>query len=254
MFILSKIVLYLFSPLLWVIGLFSYSYITKKENRKRKSRNLGFIFLIFFTNPFLATLVTNWWNIGEKDMSEIEIPYDIGIVLGGFTTDIPSNRDRIHFNNNVERLTNALELYHQKKIKKILLTGGNPRIFKDAISEARLAENFLLKTGFPKEDILIEDQSRNTYENARNVSEIIKSQFPDARCLVISSASHLRRAKRTFKKTNLDFDIFSTGISTGKISFSFNKLIIPSLDGFHKWDRIFYECFGLFYYKLRGYI
>ena len=52
-----------------------------------------------------------------------------------------------------------------------------------------------------KADILIENDSRNTYENAVNSAKMLNTSYPNGRLLLVTSAFHMRRSLACFRKT-----------------------------------------------------
>lgn len=99
------------------------------------------------------------------------------------------------------RCNRAIELYKEKKIKYILVSGGVGYLNKDKKNtEGKLMLEYLLKNGVPKEDILVEDKSRNTYENALFTREIIKDKLDLANnFILITSEFHSNRSYLLFK-------------------------------------------------------
>jgi uncharacterized SAM-binding protein YcdF (DUF218 family) len=55
------------------------------------------------------------------------------------------------------------------------------------------------RLGFPAQDILIENRSRNTWENAEAVQKLL----PGKTIVLVTSAFHMRRAVGMFKKQGL---------------------------------------------------
>jgi uncharacterized SAM-binding protein YcdF (DUF218 family) len=86
------------------------------------------------------------------------------------------------------RTTTALELYEQGKAPVIVLSGG--KIADPDISEAQYMEKVIDKNAQGEPQIILEDQSHNTYENIKNT----KAKLPEAKSLIIvSDRFHLAR-------------------------------------------------------------
>ncbi|MBR9998409.1 MAG: YdcF family protein, partial [Cyclobacteriaceae bacterium] len=139
---------------------------------------------------------------------------------------------------------------------KILLSGGSGRLLDNDLKEARGLFDYLIFSGVNEADILIEDSSRNTRENAlysKNVLE--KNGLAGKKHLVFTSAFHLRRAMLCFRKVNLNVDGFSTDFRGDfKRSFTPDKLLIPDPEAYSDWQLIIRELEGLLFYKISGYI
>ncbi len=252
-FILSKVLYFLIVPLNWIVGLLLYTIFGKNKKWKRLSRNVAVIMLVFFSNHFIFNLVINAWESDIKPVTSIQT-HDIGIVLGGYSNFEIYPRDRYNFSKSANRLTQAIELYKKGLIKKMLLTGGSGSMLLDERSEANEVKSFLLLMGIKKEDIILEPDSRNTHENAVFTKAILDKDYPNASCLLITSAFHMRRSKACFNKEGVSFTAFSTDIIAERVRFTPNTILFPNRDGFWRWEMMIKEWVGCVFYWLRGYI
>ncbi len=178
--------------------------------------------------------------------------YQVGIVLGGITTD-KEPRDRVHVSGSADRILHAVQLYRQKKIEKILVSGGSGKLLKDQVAEAVLLERLLLLSGIPPRDILVEAASRNTRENALNCARVLEAQGLDGEYLLITSAFHMRRAEACFVKANLMVSTFGVGFWSDQPEYTPDQLL-PSAGAIEGWEIIVREMVGMLVYSLVGYI
>lgn len=128
----------------------------------------------------------------------------IGIVLGG-PFMIPNRCDK------------AIELYKNKKIKYILVSGGLGYFSKykriKRIAEAKAMRDYLIKNKIPKDKIILEFHSSNTLENAINSREIIKKKFSeDIEICLITSEFHSMRSYLLFKNIFKKAKIYSCSV------------------------------------------
>ena len=77
----------------------------------------------------------------------------------------------------------------------VIVSGGNPQ--RHEATEADTYLPYLLRQRVPRADIILEDRSRTTYENARNVSAILAQSHYDS-LILVTSAYHMRRALLDF--------------------------------------------------------
>jgi len=92
------------------------------------------------------------------------------------------------------RLDTAFKLYPTKIANgqgKILVTGGIANT-KAAKAEGDLMAEYLVSKGVPTEDIIIENKSRTTRENAKFSAPIIKELQP-SEVIICSSQYHIER-------------------------------------------------------------
>ncbi len=249
-FILSKILAFLITPLVWVIALLLLAIFSKNERRKKRSLLLSAVLLVFFSNNFVFDEFMHAWEIEPTPLTALDSTYDVGIVLGGMLR-YDQKFDRLQFDRGSDRLLQAIELYKNGRIKKILFSGGSGSILIPEAKEAFYAKRFLLTLGITEEDIIIESESRNTKENAEFTKKILVEKFPQGKFLLITSAFHMRRAMGCFTKAGIATTPYSTDRFTGPRKFAFDHLIIPNIDALFGWHTLIHEFTGYVVYKLR---
>lgn len=195
-----------------------------------------------------------WWEVDPVPINSLHKTYAVAIVLGGFTVVGVEPDDRVHTTSSVDRLLHTLQLYREGKVQKILISGGSGLVFAEGPTEAEQSKMLLLMSEVPESDIILEPNSRNTHENALNTAEIIRQQFSDQPCLLVTSAYHMRRAKACFDKVGLDVDIYSTNLSVFGRSITPDVLFLPSPGAIEKWHLLVREWMGMLVYKVIGYI
>ncbi len=250
-FILSKVFQFLFSPLTWILVLLIPAVIIHKKKPKsaKKMMITAFAMLIFFTNPFLLYEAMRAYEVDAVKKEELRENYDYAILLSGMLT-YDDYYDRINFQRSADRLLQTLDLYHEGRVKKIFITGGSGEIFNQKDKEAIILKDYLMKIGIPEEDILIESNSRNTFENARESVNILP---PDKgyKFLLITSAFHMRRTIACFKKQGYSFDVYVTDRYAGKRRWNID-LFVPKAEILSYWAILFREIGGLAVYKITG--
>ncbi|MDX2305707.1 MAG: YdcF family protein [Microscillaceae bacterium] len=252
-FILSKTLDFFLMPVMWLLGIFMFALLTKSTRRRLWSLRLGLGLLLLLSNPFVINVLFLWWEVPPTPMKDVKHTYDVGIILSGVTTSSKSPKDRAYTNKGADRLLHTLMLYRQGKIKKILITGGVVDIFGNvAISEASQLANLLILSKVPKEDIILEEKSRNTRENALFTAKILKEKFPNKSYLLITSGFHMRRALGCFIKAEVypvpfSVDFYSTDLKLSPMAF------VPSEKALFYWYILIHEVLGYVVYGLLGY-
>ena len=253
-FFLSKVLLFLIQPLSWIIILLLISWIWKKSRVGKWSFRLGLLGLIAFSNPLLINQVTRAWETDPVLIEDLEESHDIGIVLGGFTRVVEELPDRLHFNCHPNRLIHAIQLYHAGKIQKILVVGGSAAVVGSKRTDTPEIKAFLVSTGIDESDVLIEVDSRNTWENAKFCTEMVNKEFPDATCMLFTSAMHMPRATACFAKAGLKVTPFPTDQMEHELhNLTPDVLIVPKSSAFSHWNALIKEWVGMVVYKMRGY-
>ncbi len=254
-FYLSKIFTFLLMPYTQMFIWFILSIILKNRKWKRIFFILGICYLFFFSNRFIVNEALLLWEIPPTPLEQVSDNYVVGIVLGGITNSEKEPRDRVYFFRGAGRITHAVQLYKMGKINNILVSGGSSNLINTKHKEAHNLQRFLWLCGVDNEDILVEDQARNTYENALYSEELLKKKgLGDKKHLVITSAYHLRRALICFEATSLHTEGFSTDFYGTERKFTPDRLLLPDPTAFADWQKIIRELEGLIFYKLAGYI
>ncbi len=254
-FILSKLFYFLIKPFNWIIiGLLMALLNNNAWKRRRIIRNTLLIALLF-SSPFIFNTVAKWWEPPMISMQSVE-NHDVAIVLGGFTrTGLHRVDDRYVASAANPRITTAIELYKLGKVKKILITSGDGAVFRLVEEpEADLVKTFLLRIGIPENDILIENKSKNTRENAIFTKQNLDNQYPNAKCLLITSASHMPRSLGCFAKAGLSCTAFPTDNKAERITNEPRTWLTPDPEYVLFWQFFIKEWIGIGVYKLMGYV
>lgn len=251
-FILSKLLYFLITPIFWILSLFCMSLFSKQPNRKKVYQIIGIVLLYVFSNKFLFNEIERKWEPSFTKTDNIG-KYDYAIVLGGFST-YDTAFSRVKFTETSDRLWQALQLYHQKKAQKLFISGGSGSVYHQDESEADKIKAFLLSLNIPESDIIMEMTSRNTHENAVNTSKWLKKHHPGARCLLVTSASHMRRALGCFNKEGINVTPYVTNKLSGIRKYDFDILVLPQANALYNWEGLIKEWVGYVAYKVAGYI
>lgn len=252
-FILSKVLLFLISPIVWIIGLLLFSLFTKKRRWKKRAFVISLAMLLFFSNSFILDEFMRMWEINASRYETLNKTYDYGIILGGMIT-YDGDYERLGFQRSVDRIMQAIELYKLKKIKKIFICGGSGSIVNYEFKEGEILKNYLVTIGIPEEDILMESKSRNTRENAIYAAEVLQNQGEDASYLLITSAYHMRRSIGCFNKVGIYADPYATDRYSGQRKYIIDHLFVPNVEAIVTWNLLIHEVVGYVVYYAVGYI
>jgi uncharacterized SAM-binding protein YcdF (DUF218 family) len=197
-FLLSKLLYFLLTPIFWIFVLLCIALFSKQPSRKKKFLIFGLVFLFLFSNKFLFNEIERKWEVPLTKLENIG-KYDYAIVLGGFSS-FDTTFAKVKFNEASDRLWQGLQLYHQKKVKKLFISGGSGSLLHQGDTEADKIKAFLVSIKVPESDIIMEITSRNTHENATYTQAWLKKHDPAATCLLVTSTAHMRRAMGCYKK------------------------------------------------------
>src|SRR5690606_5217230 len=136
-----------------------------------------------------------------------------------------------------QRYTDAIDLYKRGVIKKILVSSGSGSMIYDT-KEADWIKKMYIQFGVAQEDIWVENQSRNTAENAQFSKQVLDSLKFTGTAYLITSASHMRRAMACFNKYGINTDPYSVNKTTGKRLFFPDHLLLPNSHVLIKWENL----------------
>lgn len=250
-FMLSKLLAFIITPLIWIVVLLIWAMVTKIETRKKRMLRWALGLTLFFSNPFIFDEFSRMWEIPATRYEDVEA-YEYGIVLGGMSS-YDTEYGRAQFYRGVDRLIQTIELYKKGKIEKIVFTGGSGSILHPENKEGNYVNRYLLYMGIPKEDFIIEAESQNTRENATYTKKLLDDKKVEGKHLLITSAFHMRRSLGCFEKAGLDVVGYSTDRYAGPCKWEFDHLFIPNLSAMKDWDNLIHEITGYITYKIMGY-
>ena len=253
-FILSKILAFLIAPYTWLF--FGLILLLKKLwHTPYKKWVLGLsIFMYIISNSFIVDEVVRAWEYCDDDIYLKDTKYDLAIVLGGMGR-IDERQDRFDFNDNGDRLFQTLELYHKKRVQKLLITGGSGSISKPHHREAIYIKKYLKNIAIPDSNIIIENNSKNTYENAIFTKAILDSLQFKGSILLVTSSFHMSRSLAIFNKAGYEnVTPYVTNKISGLRKFEFDHCFIPNIEAVYHLNLILHEMIGYMIYKLKGYL
>jgi uncharacterized SAM-binding protein YcdF (DUF218 family) len=248
-FILSKLFTILLLPFTWVTIIMLWYFFTKKEKKKKILLIISAVIYLIFTNTALLHAFAKVWDIAPVEIAP-EKEYSCAILLGGYTATDDSGSG--YFSISADRFFQTVQLYRQGKVEHILLTGGSGSLLKSNFNEANWAKDQLLKLRIPVSAILIDSNSRNTFENAEFSKKILDSTKLQPPYVLVTSAFHMRRALWIFEKLGIDIIPFSsTDIMEKKDNNTFTDFL-PNVHTMDTWPFYIKEVIGLYVYKLEA--
>ncbi len=253
-FFLSKIVAFIMAPFTWMF--FCLLFVLKKSwHLPIKKYVLALtIFTYLISNSFIVDELCRAWEYCDDDIYLKKTNYDLAIVLGGMGR-IDERQNKFDFQSSGDRLFQTIELYHKGRVKKILVTGGSGSINHPNHREAQFIKKYLINIGVPDTAIIIENNSKNTYENAVFTKHILDSMQFKGSVLLVTSSFHMRRSKAVFTKAGyVNFTPYITNKFSGIRKYEIDHCLIPNTDALFVLNLIVHELFGYTIYKLQGYL
>jgi uncharacterized SAM-binding protein YcdF (DUF218 family) len=131
-----------------------------------------------------------------------ELPPKVdGIVALGGVVDqfVTEARGQVALGGGVERLTELAALGRRYPAARLVYAAGSGSLVRQDVKEADVIDPFLETLGLDPNRVVRENRSRNTYENAVMVRDLVGPR-PDETWVLITSAFHMPRAVGCFRR------------------------------------------------------
>lgn len=201
-FILSKVGGFFIQPLNFVILLLFAGLVATALGRRRLAAASSAV-------AFAILALSVWTSLGAMLLNPLEERYPKpafppkvdGIVVlgGGFEGAINLARGGYELNSGGDRYVEAAILARRYPAAKIVVTGGVGSLILKGEGDADTALRLFTALGVPRDRLVLENRSRNTYENAVFTKEMVTPK-PGETWLLVTSAFHMPRAKALFDK------------------------------------------------------
>ena len=251
-FYLSKVLNFIINPLyilslVILIQLFIIFFIQTKKLVIFFSKLFLILFLFFGYSPLSNFLLSKIEDYIQSSKYPVQQLTGVIVLGGSFNSGLDSKeRNEVSLNSSAERLTKALEIYKKNPRLLILFSGFSGELKPQGWSESDMAKKFFLDQGVKLDNLIFENQSRNTFENIKYSKDIIANY--KGTWGLITSASHMPRSFFTFKKQSLILEPISVDYKTGTSKIFWINFNISS--GLSNWSIILHELIGITYYKI----
>lgn len=141
-------------------------------------RNLVWLVAILVCLVVAAPLFIGWYLSPQDVLEKVDV---ILVVSGG---------------DNNARITKGVQLYEEGWAPVLMYSGAAA---EGDVSNAEAMRNISAKMGVPKKDMIIEEESKTTVENADFSAKIIKDKGYKS-IILVTSPYHQRRTYELFKK------------------------------------------------------
>ena len=257
-FRLTKILTQLVYPLAIALALLVGAAVLLRRGRVRRAERwlwAGIALLWIASLPALSFQLNDWLEMRYAPVRPEDAPQAGAIVLlGGAIAPPYPPLYWMDLNEAADRIVHASRLWRAGKAPIIVVSGGGgpftggPQVPADAMAD------LLVEWGIPRDALVLERRSRNTWENALYSKELL-----DARgihdVLVVTSASHMTRALAVFRTLGLHAIPAGTDYSGGATMLYSNPLVwLPDVGALRASGGVLKELVGIAVYWARGWI
>jgi uncharacterized SAM-binding protein YcdF (DUF218 family) len=176
------------------------------------------------------------------------------VVLGGYVRleDDEGKRFKVGGDSR-RRCERAAEVYRQGKPLPVVVSGGKVDPDAPGPAVAVAMRDFLLLPGqdVPASDLIVEDRSRTTYENAVETCRLL-GERGIRKIILVTDADSLHRATACFRKQGCEVVPCGCGYHP-RLQWSASAFL-PDLGAAAGSQEAFHEWLGITWYRLRGWL
>lgn len=254
MFLASKVLAFGVEPLFWILILLLPGALLVAR-RPRLGGSLVWAALtalvLSLWTPIPVALLQGLESRYPQLPADTDMRQFVGVVVMGgalSNANIWAAHGQVALNQHAERMTTAVALANRHPHLKLLYTGGIASIAGTGLTEAVRAKMFFDEMGVPTAQVLYEDKSRNTFENAL-FSATVPGVDKRARWLLLTSANHMPRSMGVFVKNGWNVTPYPVDYHTATnldwLDFSFHN-------GPDTWQSALHELLGYWAYRWLG--
>lgn len=173
---------------------------------------------------FLVVALATWTSLGALMLHPLEDrfvrpdppPAEVaGIIVlgGGFEGSVNLARGGYELNASGDRFVEAAVLARRYPAARVVVTGGASSLTLEGEADGDTAPRLLTALGVEPARLVLENKSRNTYENAVFTKELVNPQ-PTENWLLVTSAFHMPRSMDLFRKAGFDVIAWPTDYRT----------------------------------------
>jgi uncharacterized SAM-binding protein YcdF (DUF218 family) len=197
----------LLRPLALAYGAVALALILLWRRRERRRRLLALSVALGLV-LVLSLPVTSYLALGSLEwayppMGHRPADAPVIVVLSGSLR--PADADGSRYEPGTDtlyRCLRAAEIYRDSPAP-VVVSGGKVHDDQPGPALAAVMRDFLLTQGVRAEDVVLEDTSRSTYENAVECARLL-GERGFRRVVLVTDAAHMRRAAGCFRKQGLD--------------------------------------------------
>jgi uncharacterized SAM-binding protein YcdF (DUF218 family) len=248
MLIFNKLLPILVLPLGWVVALLLYALL-----RKRRWPIIAAVVVLYVASmPLVGDRLMRWLESAYPPCPLADVaPADAIVPLGGILGPQSVAGLLPNVGEAGERLESGIELWQRQKAPWLVFTGGRlpwaPHFEIEGARSARLA----VARGIPTEKVVLTSVVGNTADEARVVASLMRERGWK-KIILVTSAWHMRRAARQFRKAGVDFVPFPVDYQIDRGARITVLDFLPQASGLRQTEAALREWYGIAFYAVFG--
>lgn len=217
--------------------------------------------LVFSISGFSVLALGAWTTTGALLLHPLEnyfsrpdpAPSQVaGIIVlgGGFEGAVNLARGGYELNASGDRYVETAILARRYPQARVVVTGGTGTLVLEGEGDGATAPRLLTALGVEPERLILEKESRNTFENAQFTRELVEPKSHET-WLLVTSAFHMPRSIGLFRKAGFDVTPWPADYRTAGIE-TLGPAQDNVADSLQNLSVAIREWIGLFAYRMTG--
>lgn len=161
--------------------------------------------LVMFSNLGALWLQQLENTFPERDVASLNDAVGIIVLGGGFDGRVTQGRGGFALGESGDRFVEAAALARRFDAMPVIVTGGEASLIGTTEGDAAIAPRFFERLGVETDRLRLEDQSKNTWQNATLTADLIAATGQaKGPWVLITSAFHMRRSVGCFRQAGVD--------------------------------------------------
>ena len=245
------------SPVFLVLGLgagVALAYGTRTAVWGRRWLLLLFVCYFLASLPLVAGILKQGPGANTSVVERVEQARGARtlVILGTGVASIGSRERAVHVPgvNTALNMVEGVRLYQLLGRPRVIVTGGMPPGGAGRVPESAVMREYLLRLGVSDADIVLESESINTFEQARNVSALLRKDEP---CILVTVPVHMPRALGLFQTLGVDVIPSASGM-IGQVDDDrpMRWRLLPDRYALRSSEDAIYERMAVVLYRMRG--
>jgi uncharacterized SAM-binding protein YcdF (DUF218 family) len=241
-------------PLVWLFAGLGLALVSLWRNHRESRRRLGLILILFVLLYALFTPAVAYFALGTLEWKYPPLegrPEGIQaiVVLSGYVRPLDDEGSRVELGeDSLYRCLRAAEVYRLLRPCPVVVSGGKPDPNRHGPALAVPMRDFLVTLGVRPGDLIVEDRSRTTYENAVETCNVLAARKL-TRILLVTDATHLQRAVACFRKQGVEVVPCGCRYRARRMQWSVDAFL-PDPGAAEAWRDAWHEWLGGLWYSL----